>query len=153
MGAVAVIIDHETVLISAFRAERAVEIVGGADQGEVREGLWDRNTFTDEDGIEEASGFTMLKVDLTHFDSPEAERLRRQFDVAGVPTLVLLDASGREVREERTVGFVPPEVMLMRMRRVANASMPHVPFSPYLRMTEASAIRTGESYTGRSMNV
>lgn len=73
--------------------------------------------------VEEASRFTMLKVDLAQFDSPEAEQLRRPYDVAGVPTLVMLDASGREVREERTVGFVRPDVMLMRMRRVANASV------------------------------
>lgn len=84
----------------------------------------DRVTFTDKAVVEEASRFTTLKVDLTQFDSPEAEQLRREFDVAGVPTIVMLDASGREVTEERTVGFVRPNVMLMRMRRVADAAKP-----------------------------
>ncbi len=84
----------------------------------------DRVTFTDEAVVEEAERFTMLKVDLTQFDSPEAEQLRRQYDVAGVPTIVMLDASGQEVTDLRTVGFVPPEVMLVRMRRVATASTP-----------------------------
>lgn len=82
----------------------------------------DRVTFTDEDVIEEANRFTTLKIDLTQFDSPEAEHLRRKFNVAGVPTIVMLDAAGQEVTEERTVGFVRPNVMLMRMRRVANAA-------------------------------
>lgn len=82
----------------------------------------DRITFTDREVVEEAGSFTTLKVDLTQFDSPESEELRRTFGVAGVPTIVLLDASGQEVREERTVGYVPPKVMLTRLRSVASRS-------------------------------
>lgn len=55
----------------------------------------DRITFTDPDVVAEATRFVTLKVDLTQFDSPEAEKLRQEFGVAGVPTIVLLDGSGR----------------------------------------------------------
>jgi len=57
-------------------------------------------------------------VDLTHFDSPESEEIRRQYNVAGVPTIVFLDDEGNEVTEARVVGFVGPDEFLRRMDRV-----------------------------------
>lgn len=78
----------------------------------------DRGTFTNERVIEAAESFVRLKVDLTYFDSPESEALRKQFNVAGVPTIVFLDPSGREVEEARVIGYVPPAEFLARMELV-----------------------------------
>ncbi len=78
----------------------------------------DRNTFTDEDVIRSTKDVVRLKVDLTHFDSPEAEQLRRTFDVSGVPTIIFLYADGTEERSSRIVGFVPPEDFLRRLEPV-----------------------------------
>ena len=78
----------------------------------------DHVTFTDEEVIRETSDFVRVKVDLTHYDSPEAKAIRKQFDVAGVPTLIFLNRNGEEVEGSRIVGFMGPEQFLQRVRRV-----------------------------------
>ncbi len=78
----------------------------------------DRMTFTSPAVIQAAQPFARLKVDLTHFDSPEAEAIRKQFGIAGVPTVIFLDPSGQEVPETRIIGFVPPEEFLARIKKV-----------------------------------
>ncbi len=69
----------------------------------------DHNTFSDAKVIEMASRFTTMKVDLTNYDSPESEKLRKQFRVAGVPTVIFLGSDGTEVADTRVVGFVNAE--------------------------------------------
>ena len=76
----------------------------------------DRKTFTDPEVIAIADRFVRLKVDLTHFDSPEAEALRKKYDIAGVPTIVFLDTDGTEVVSSRVVGYLPPERFLEKMK-------------------------------------
>ena len=84
----------------------------------------ERSTFSDRRVIAAAGRFAAFSVDLTHYDSPEADRWRRRFDIHGVPTVVFLTpgaASGTEVREARVEGFLPPERFLERMRIAAAA--------------------------------
>lgn len=107
----------EEVLAEAQAAERPVLMDFYAD--------WcipclelDRVTFTDERVIEATEGFTRVKVDLTRYDSPEAEALRERFDVAGVPTLVFLGKNGEEIRSARVVGFMGPDPFLERVEKV-----------------------------------
>ena len=76
----------------------------------------DRKTFTNPDVIAVAERFVRLKVDLTHFDSPEAEALRKKFDIAGVPTIVFLDTNGEEALSSRVVGYLPPDRFLEKMK-------------------------------------
>ncbi|MDI6401075.1 cytochrome c biogenesis protein CcdA [Balneolaceae bacterium ANBcel3] len=78
----------------------------------------ERITFTHQDVIEKGDQFVRLKVDLTHFDSPESEEIRRAYNVAGVPTIVFLDENGREVTEARVVGFLGADEFLKRMALV-----------------------------------
>jgi thiol:disulfide interchange protein DsbD len=78
------------------------------------------NTFTDPRVVSEAKRFDRYKVDLTKYDSPEAEELRRRYAIPGVPTVLFLAPDGREVEAARVVGFLPPESFLVRMRAGAN---------------------------------
>lgn len=78
----------------------------------------DRKTYTDASVISTADAFVRSKVDLTHFDSPEAELLRKKFNVAGVPTIVFLDRHGMEDENARVVGYLPPDQFLQRMKQV-----------------------------------
>jgi len=78
----------------------------------------ERITFTDSRVIEATDHMVRLKVDLTHFDSPESEEIRRQYNVAGVPTIVFLDDDGNEVTAARIMGFVGPDEFLRRVDRV-----------------------------------
>jgi thiol:disulfide interchange protein DsbD len=66
----------------------------------------DRVTFVNPDVIDALDDFVRLKVDLTNFDSEESEVLRQQFSIIGVPTIVFIDASGREVGPARVTGFL-----------------------------------------------
>lgn len=78
----------------------------------------DRNTFTNAEVARDANEFLRLKVDLTHFDSPEAEKLRKKYGIAGVPTIVFLTSDGQEHAASRIVGFVPPDEFVKRLRSV-----------------------------------
>jgi thioredoxin:protein disulfide reductase len=68
----------------------------------------EKKTFTDATVISATAEFVRLKVDLTHFDSPESEALRKKFNIAGVPTIVFIDKNGSEVVSSRVVGYLPP---------------------------------------------
>lgn len=75
----------------------------------------DRITFTDPEVIAALEPYGAIKVDLTDYESAESEALRKQFGVAGVPTIIFLDKDGNEVKESRITGFVNPEEFLKRM--------------------------------------
>lgn len=58
------------------------------------------------------SRFRLLDVDVDKH--PEAKQLQEQYGVLGIPTLIFLDAAGREV--DRVVGFLGPQELLQRMQ-------------------------------------
>ncbi|MCX6138757.1 MAG: protein-disulfide reductase DsbD family protein [Ignavibacteriales bacterium] len=78
----------------------------------------EHQTFTDRRVIAEAGRFKRLKVDLTHFNSPEAEQLRKNFSIAGVPMIIFLDGKGEEASSARIVGFIPPSEFVERLKQV-----------------------------------
>jgi thiol:disulfide interchange protein DsbD len=75
------------------------------------------NTFTDPAVIQATRDWVRLKVDLTQFDSPESEALRREYRISGVPTILFLGPDGTEVPGTRIVGFVPPAEFLATVQR------------------------------------
>jgi len=84
----------------------------------------DRATFTDPEVRRLAGRFAVFKVDLTQFDSPQAEALRRRFTVEGVPTVLFLDAGGNEVADTRVVGFLGPRPFAERVQKALAAGDP-----------------------------
>jgi thiol:disulfide interchange protein DsbD len=59
--------------------------------------------------------FIMVKVDLTKKDSQKYDHLLNKYNLKGVPTVVFLDASGKERKDLRLVVFVRPDEFLNRM--------------------------------------
>jgi thiol:disulfide interchange protein DsbD len=57
----------------------------------------DKTLFSHPDVVDVSGHFQTLKADLTQEKSQETQTLRQQFNVLGVPTIVLLDQQGREV--------------------------------------------------------
>ncbi len=49
----------------------------------------------------------MVKIDLTQKGDPQHARLLQQYNVKGVPTVVFLDAQGREITGLRLVDYLP----------------------------------------------
>ena len=78
----------------------------------------DRKTWTDEEVIVSAKNIKKIKVDLTHFDSPESEALRKKFNISGVPTVIFIRADGTEADESRIVGFVNPKEFLGKLKQI-----------------------------------
>lgn len=62
--------------------------------------------------------FTMVKVDVTKGGNPYYEELLRKYSVKGVPTVVFLDADGKERSDLRLVDFLPADKFLIRMRDI-----------------------------------
>jgi thiol:disulfide interchange protein DsbD len=82
----------------------------------------DRLTFTHPEVIKATEDVVRLKVDLTHYDSPEAETLRQQFDIVGVPTIIFLGSDGREVQGTRIIGYLPPEQFIERIQSLRRST-------------------------------
>jgi thiol:disulfide interchange protein DsbD len=81
----------------------------------------ERFTFSDARVRDAARAFRTFRVDLTRYDSPEAEQWRQKYGIRGVPTVLFLSPSGTEVQGARVEGFLPPADFLERMR-MAGAS-------------------------------
>jgi len=78
----------------------------------------ERVTFTDSDVINATSKFKKLKVDLTRYESERSQKLRKQFNVMGVPTIVFIGEDGKEIKQARVVGFLNPDPFLMKVNKV-----------------------------------
>jgi thiol:disulfide interchange protein DsbD len=78
----------------------------------------DHKTFSDTSVIALSGGVTPLKVDLTRPGEFEKE-LKKRFNIRGVPTIIFIDGSGREIEEIRVTGFVMPEEFVSRLERIA----------------------------------
>jgi thiol:disulfide interchange protein DsbD len=79
----------------------------------------DETTFHDAAVVKQAqNGFVMIKVDVTKGGNPKHERLLQEYAVKGVPTVVFLNADGKECQKLRLLDFLPPDQMLNRMNRL-----------------------------------
>jgi thiol:disulfide interchange protein DsbD len=82
-------------------------------------------TFHDAAVVKQAqTDFAMVKVDVTKGGNPVHERLLQQYHVKGVPTIVFLDAMGKEREDLRLVDFLPPDQFLGRMAEVVRGDNP-----------------------------
>lgn len=84
----------------------------------------DRRTFTDSKVVKVTQDFVKLKVDLTHFDSPETKKLRQKFNIYGVPTIIFLAPDGGEVQGTRVVGYLPPDRFIEQMQPLLSLAVP-----------------------------
>ena len=60
--------------------------------------------------------FSLYRVDLTRYDSPESKALKQKYGISGVPTVVFIGPDGQEVVEARVEGFLSPEHFVERMK-------------------------------------
>lgn len=70
-------------------------------------------TYTNERVIEALERFTRFKADVTDPRDEKVMKVVERFEVAGVPTILFIDASGEVVEEARIMGFIGPEELLM----------------------------------------
>jgi len=76
----------------------------------------DAITFTDKNVIEESKRFRRYKVNLTSTGSEQTQLAMKQYSIVGVPTVILFDSNGNEVK--RVTSFVNPEEFLKMLKEV-----------------------------------
>ncbi len=81
----------------------------------------DEVTFHDPAVVKKASDLVMIKVDVTKGGNPTHERLLQEYGIKGVPTVVFLNAGGKECHDLRLLDFLPPEQFLSRMNQVVGS--------------------------------
>ena len=57
----------------------------------------------------------MVKIDLTKGENPDQERLLKEYEIKGVPTVVFIGGDGKERKELRLVDYLPPAPFLLKM--------------------------------------
>lgn len=86
----------------------------------------DEFTFSDERVIESTKSFLMMKVDITDYESADAQNIREQFGVTGVPEIIFLNRAGNEVQGTRVIGYLGAEKFL-RLLKSVNSIFQKVP--------------------------
>lgn len=76
----------------------------------------DASTFTDVRVISASKSFVTFKADMTKSLSPEVEALRNKYNIAGVPTVLIIDSKGKEVN--RITGFIDANEFLKILNEV-----------------------------------
>jgi thiol:disulfide interchange protein DsbD len=75
----------------------------------------DHRTFSQPEVIEAARSVVPLRADLTRSSSAEVQKLREQYKIRGVPTVVFIDSRGKERTDLRVVEFVDKKEFLRRL--------------------------------------
>lgn len=75
-------------------------------------------TFPDEEVLKRAERFVFVRADLTQIGSASVQEMLKRYDIKGMPTVIFLDATGREVASQRVVGFVDGKNFAQRMDAV-----------------------------------
>jgi thiol:disulfide interchange protein DsbD len=82
----------------------------------------DHETFSPPEVVDATSDLTLLRADLTQSGSSEVKKLRKQYNIAGVPTVVFIDKNGRERKDLRIFGFVDASTFLQRVSKLKNGT-------------------------------
>ena len=78
----------------------------------------DHVTFRNPQVAERLAQFVTLRVDATREVPPQAEALLDQYEIYGVPTVLIFDPNGRERSDLRVSGFVNASEFLERLTKV-----------------------------------
>jgi thiol:disulfide interchange protein DsbD len=78
----------------------------------------DEKTFTDPKVIAESERFARFKADLTLATDEGVAELTSRYKIVGVPTIVFVGSSGKEIENLRLTGFENPGRFIERVRSV-----------------------------------
>jgi thiol:disulfide interchange protein DsbD len=109
----------------------------------------DKETFNDSSVRRAARAFVTMKLDLTLAEKgTDAGMVKDRYGVLGLPTVLFIDPTGRELGGLRLEGFEPPEEFVERLQRVVSASQsPSQPAARDQNQTTAQTLTPGQSTT------
>ena len=77
----------------------------------------EKKTFSDARVRTALGSRALLKADMTKLGSPESIALSERYAILGVPTIIFLDANGKERQDLRLVGFENADRFLERLAK------------------------------------
>jgi len=75
------------------------------------------NTFTNTEVSKELKQFVLLQADVTA-NSAENQALLKRFGLYGPPGILFFDQSSGEQKDQRVIGYMPPQRFLEQLRRI-----------------------------------
>ncbi|WP_114661501.1 protein-disulfide reductase DsbD [Polynucleobacter necessarius] len=75
------------------------------------------NTFANSAVSNELKQLVLLKADVTR-NSPENQALLRHFDLYGPPGILIFNQRSEELKEQRVIGYMPPQRFVERLRNM-----------------------------------
>jgi thiol:disulfide interchange protein DsbD len=75
------------------------------------------NTFTNTEVSKELKQFVLLQADVTA-NSTENQALLKSFGLYGPPGILFFDQSSGEQKDQRVIGYMPPQRFLEQLRRI-----------------------------------
>ena len=77
------------------------------------------NTFTNPEVNKELKQFVLLQADVTA-NSSENQALLKRFGLFGPPGILIFNQNSQELKDQRVIGYMPPQRFIERLKQVAN---------------------------------
>ncbi|HBK43426.1 MULTISPECIES: protein-disulfide reductase DsbD [unclassified Polynucleobacter] len=74
------------------------------------------NTFANSEVNQELQKFVLLQADVTK-NSPENQELLKRFGLFGPPGILIFDLNSEELKDQRVIGFMPPQRFAERLKK------------------------------------
>lgn len=75
------------------------------------------NTFANPEVSKELKQFLLLQADVTA-NSPENQALLKRFGLFGPPGILIFNQHSEELKDQRVIGYVPPQRFIERLRNI-----------------------------------
>lgn len=74
------------------------------------------NTFANPEVNQELQKFILIQADVTK-NSPENQALLKRFGLFGPPGILIFDLDSEELKDQRVIGYVPPQRFIERLKK------------------------------------
>ncbi|OYY14047.1 MAG: protein-disulfide reductase [Polynucleobacter sp. 35-46-11] len=75
------------------------------------------NTFANPEVNQELQKFILLQADVTK-NSPDNQALLKRFGLFGPPGILIFDLNSEELKDQRVIGYMPPQRFAERLKKV-----------------------------------
>jgi thiol:disulfide interchange protein DsbD len=75
------------------------------------------NTFANPEVSKVLKQFVLLQADVTA-NSPDNQALLKRFGLFGPPGILIFDQNSQEQKDQRVIGYMPPQRFIERLRNV-----------------------------------